>query len=97
MSNNRIFSFILTSLLVMSFSSLCFGDDCNYSKLVDENGAIFMPPVDAGCAPDCPEDTVIRFNVFTHQFSCSTDTERKPDSFVVRKISPVTTTSTYTY
>lgn len=97
MSKSRIFSFffVLTSLLVVSLPSLCFADDCNYSYLVEEDGKRVTLPKEAGCAPDCPEDTVIRYNLFTHQFSCDTNTERRFDSIVVKKQSPTTTTTTY--
>ena len=89
--------FALTSLLVMSISSICFADGCDYTALADEDGNRHMIPADAGCAPDCPEDTVIRYNFFTHQFSCSTDTEKHFDSIALRKIKPVVRTTTYSY
>ena len=99
MSKSRVIplGFMLVALLVMSRPSLCFGDSCNYSALVDENGARQVIPADAGCAPDCPEDTVIRYNLFTHQFSCDSSAEKRFDSIVVKKISPTVKTTTYSY
>ena len=99
MSKSRNFSigFLFTVLLVMLIPSLCFGDSCNYTALVNEDGQREVILGTDECAPDCPEDMVIRYDYFTHKFSCDSSSEKRFGSVVLRKLKPVVRTTTYSF